>query len=81
VNSSGVSTIYTAIVANWDSHSLTHEQIWILLKSFLKIFAKTIVPHAPRLLQTISEFLLLSIVYPLGIICFRHFISFKDYML
>ena len=41
---------YTAIIANRDSHSLTHGQIWILLKSFLKIFAKTIVPHAPRLL-------------------------------
>jgi hypothetical protein len=49
VNSSRVST-YTVTIGNRDSHSLTQEQIWILLKSFLKIFAKTIVPHAPRLL-------------------------------
>jgi hypothetical protein len=31
VNSSGVSTTYTAIVANRDCHSLRHGQIWILL--------------------------------------------------
>jgi hypothetical protein len=89
VNSLGVSTTYIAIIANRDSHSLTHGQIWILLKSFLKIFAKTIIPQTIKPYKNfcyLVEYILqglyaLGISYPSGIMCFRHSMFFRDYVL